>query len=70
MKYDPTWPQEQRTHAALAMLGQIQLDIPAGRYSEPGRVNCQSVMHVLVEPAQLLHGSMNIAMLKALNFEA
>jgi hypothetical protein len=41
------WTAEERIKLATLILGDIQMDIPAGRYSEPGRPNITTVTHIL-----------------------
>jgi hypothetical protein len=48
------WTLEERVIVATLLLDIIQADIPAGLYSQLGRPNVQSVIHVLREdPASL-----------------
>lgn len=46
-KISSAWTAEERIAVATVFLGAIQLDIPAGRYSEIGRPNVTSVLYVL-----------------------
>jgi len=48
------WTPEKRIEIAVHLLGIVQLDIPAGRYSVPGRPNVSSVVSVLTASAELL----------------
>lgn len=48
------WTAEERLQIVSAMLSDIQSDIYAGRYSEPGRPNITSVQHIIVEPPEVL----------------
>lgn len=50
------WTAEERLRIVAAMLPGIQSDIYADRYSEPGRPNITSVMHIIGEPAEVLEG--------------
>jgi hypothetical protein len=49
------WTPEERIAVATELLGMIQLDIPAGCYSEIGRPNITAVLHVLHEAADVLN---------------
>jgi hypothetical protein len=59
MKISKDWTFEERIAVATALLGLIQLDIPTGVYSNPGRPNITSVLHVLHEDATLLNQNRN-----------
>lgn len=48
------WTAEERLQIVAAMLSDIQEDIYAERYSEPGRPNITSVLHIIGEPAEVL----------------
>ena len=55
MNIPTKWTSEERIAVATALLGIIQLDIPAGRYGAPGRPNVESALSVLHEPAEILN---------------
>lgn len=57
MKLTPEWNSEQRIAVAVKVLGQIQLDIPAGRYSVPGRPNIETVVGILTCEPELIEAS-------------
>lgn len=48
---DPSWPAEQRMEVVGLILQIIQSDVYVGRYSQPGRPNCQSALHILFDDA-------------------
>lgn len=49
------WTFQERIAIATVLLGAIQSDIPAGRYSIPGRPNIDSVLHLLHDDAAVLN---------------
>ena len=62
--YDPAWPDSQRLRVVCVIVARIQTDLLGGRYSEPGRPNCQSALLVATEPAHIL----DLAMVGAPDF--
>jgi hypothetical protein len=50
----PNWTAEERLRVVDAMLPSIQLDIHAGKYSHPGRLNITSVQHIIHSTAEEL----------------
>lgn len=50
---------QERILIACVMLQDIQSDIHHKRYSIPGRVNIQSVLHLLTEPKEILQAYEN-----------
>lgn len=52
--FTPEWTAEDRLIAVAILLGDMQDDIYAGRYSEPGRPNITSLQHLIFEPSDVL----------------
>jgi hypothetical protein len=50
----PDWTAEDRLLVVAALLPDLQDDIYAGRYSQPGRPNITSLQHILGDPAESL----------------
>lgn len=48
------WTADDRLRVIAALLPAMQLDIYAGRYSEPGRPNITSLQGIIHEPAATL----------------
>lgn len=48
------WTAEDRLRVVAALLPDMQADIYAGRYSEPGRPNVTTLQHVIHEDASVL----------------
>lgn len=50
----PAWTAEDRLRVVAALLPDMQSDIYAGRYSEPGRPNITSLQHLIAEDKDVL----------------
>lgn len=48
------WNAEDRLRAVMAFLPDMQTDIYAGKYSEPGRPNITSLQHIAFDPLEVL----------------
>ena len=53
-QFSKNWTPEDKLKLVALLAQIIQDDIPAGRYSEIGRPNCQSIMEVIIAtPAEM-----------------
>jgi len=56
-QFSSEWTPEDKLKLVAFLAGVIQDDIPAGRYSDIGRPNCQSIMEVIVSSADELEST-------------